>query len=370
MGLRRGRHADILIDGQVNGDHRRKLISHSARNGFLYTMEGGNGQTVMAKPYIDNINWTKGIDQKTGKPVDYDPSKGDIQLYSGAADARSGRDQTKKMCPSPSGRQQLLAVGLQSEYQTDIHPGAHRVLQCHARYLYEHQVCGRTHPDAGWLVLKLFERYNTEFSAIDPITGDVKKQGARSLSELTAARLRPAAAWSSPASPTGPSSAYDDTTMEPLWKINVGTGFNAPPMTFEVNGKQYVAILSGLSPISKRRHWLHAGAAGAAQPDHAVRVRAVTKTGREWREGGAAEPGRAPAFIDAMLAHVAPSRSRLGSSNKIIRGGRPMSKSIRKFLLASVAAIVASPGLAADVTPERLINRIGATKLADEPSHL
>ena len=48
--------------------------------------------------------------------------------------------------------------------------------------------------------------------------------------------------------------AYDDTTLEQLWKINVGTGFNAPPMTFEVNGKQYVAILSGLSPISKVRH--------------------------------------------------------------------------------------------------------------------
>jgi alcohol dehydrogenase (cytochrome c) len=48
--------------------------------------------------------------------------------------------------------------------------------------------------------------------------------------------------------------AYDDTSMEELWKINVGTGFQAPPMTFEVNGKQYVAILSGLSAISKGRH--------------------------------------------------------------------------------------------------------------------
>ena len=48
--------------------------------------------------------------------------------------------------------------------------------------------------------------------------------------------------------------AYDDTTMEELWKINVGTGFQAPPMSFEVNGKQYVAILSGLSAISKGRH--------------------------------------------------------------------------------------------------------------------
>ena len=45
----------------------------------------------------------------------------------------------------------------------------------------------------------------------------------------------------------GTFAAYDDSTLEQLWKINVGTGFNAPPMTFEAGGKQYVAILSGLS---------------------------------------------------------------------------------------------------------------------------
>ena len=48
----------------------------------------------------------------------------------------------------------------------------------------------------------------------------------------------------------------DDTTLEQLWKINVGTGFNAPPMTFEGNGKQYIAILSGLSPIARGKHQL------------------------------------------------------------------------------------------------------------------
>ena len=70
----------ILIDGQVGGEPR-KLITHSARNGFLYTMERTNGQTVLAKPY-NEVNWTKGIDQKTGKPIDYDPAK-DIQTYAG-----------------------------------------------------------------------------------------------------------------------------------------------------------------------------------------------------------------------------------------------------------------------------------------------
>jgi alcohol dehydrogenase (cytochrome c) len=42
-------------------------------------------------------------------------------------------------------------------------------------------------------------------------------------------------------------------TLEQLWKINVGSGFNAPPITFETNGRQYVAIMSGLSRISKGR---------------------------------------------------------------------------------------------------------------------
>ena len=51
----------------------------------------------------------------------------------------------------------------------------------------------------------------------------------------------------------GTVAAYDDTTLEELWKINLGTGFSAPPMTFEVNGKQYLAITSGGGVSAKRR---------------------------------------------------------------------------------------------------------------------
>jgi alcohol dehydrogenase (cytochrome c) len=47
--------------------------------------------------------------------------------------------------------------------------------------------------------------------------------------------------------------AYDDTSLEPLWKIHVGAGINAPPMTFEAQGKQYVTVMTGLSRASKGR---------------------------------------------------------------------------------------------------------------------
>ena len=44
-------------------------------------MERANGAMVLAKPYME-VNWTKGIDQKTGKPLEYDSAK-DIQTYAG-----------------------------------------------------------------------------------------------------------------------------------------------------------------------------------------------------------------------------------------------------------------------------------------------
>src|ERR1700746_2711915 len=89
----------ILIDSEVAGQPR-KLITHSARNGYLYTMDRHNGQIIGAKPYMD-VNWTKGIDQKTGRPLEYDPGK-DIQTYAGVGNLTPG-EPPKKVCPSIQG---------------------------------------------------------------------------------------------------------------------------------------------------------------------------------------------------------------------------------------------------------------------------
>ncbi len=69
----------ILIDGKVNGEDR-KLLAHAARNGFYYSLDRQNGQFLKATQYVSSVTWTKGIDPKTGKPVDYDPAK-ELQTY-------------------------------------------------------------------------------------------------------------------------------------------------------------------------------------------------------------------------------------------------------------------------------------------------
>ena len=275
-------HSHILIDGQVGGQPR-KLITHSGRNGFLYTFERSNGQTLLAKPYVENINWTKGIDQKTGKPVDYDPNK-DIQVYSGKLN-QTLADPTKKLCPSMSGGNNYWPAAYSPKTKLLYIPS---MSSCNEVTL-DPKLSNKAGDWKG-ATFRNIERNETDMIVADPFTGDVKKK-VRVPYPNNSGALATAGGLVFTGFTDGTFVGLRRHHLEPLWKINVGTGFNAPPMTFEVNGKQYVAILSGLSPISKRRHAHHAGATGAAQPDHAVRVRACDDDCRAGKARG--RPARA-----------------------------------------------------------------------------
>jgi alcohol dehydrogenase (cytochrome c) len=238
-------HTHILIDGEVAGQ-ARKLITHSARNGFLYTFERSNGQTLLAKPYVENINWTKGIDQKTGKPVDYDSSK-DLQVYSGMQN-QTLADPTKKLCPSMSGGNNYWPAAYSPKTKLLYIPS---MSSCNEVTL-DPKLSNKAGDWKG-ATFKNIERNETDMVMADPFTGEVKKR-LRVPYPNNSGALATGGGLVFTGFTDGTFTAYDDATLEPLWKINVGTGFNAPPITFEVGGKQYVAILSGLSPISKRRH--------------------------------------------------------------------------------------------------------------------
>jgi alcohol dehydrogenase (cytochrome c) len=233
----------ILIDRDIAGQ-MRKLITHSARNGFLYTMERGNGQMVSVKPYMQNINWTRGIDQKTGRPLDYDPGK-DLQTYAGVANQTAG--QPKKACPGHAGgnnfwpstysqRTRLVYVPALSNCEDiSLDPTAH----------------GK---ERGWNggAWKTAERYESDLTAIDPITGEIKKTVHLRYPNYSGA-LSTAGGLVFIALLDGTVIAFDDTTLEELWKFNVGSGITTPPMSFEVGGKQYVAISTGASISSRAR---------------------------------------------------------------------------------------------------------------------
>jgi alcohol dehydrogenase (cytochrome c) len=231
----------ILIDGEVAGQPR-KLITHSARNGFLYTMERANGAMVLAKPYLE-VNWTKGIDQKTGKPLDYDPTR-DIQVYAGVGNLNPG-DPLKNVCPSHLGGNNYWPSSFSPKTKLLYIPALSNCVTI--------TIDRAKHTkDLGWNggLSSTWERWESNLTSADPITGEIKKSvhlpyPNRSGTLATSGGLVFIALMD------GTISAHDDTTLDELWKVNVGSGFSAPPMTFEVNGKQYIAIVSGPSPGSR-----------------------------------------------------------------------------------------------------------------------
>jgi alcohol dehydrogenase (cytochrome c) len=235
----------ILIDGQIGGQPH-KLVTHSARNGFLYSFERSNGQTLFAKPYAETITWTKGIDQKTGLPVDYDPTK-DIQVYSGIQ-TMTLTDPTKKLCPSHEGGSNYWSASYSPRTKLLYIPSRPT---CVEATMTPDQLRSPTGAMLGGR-FNFFARTESEIVVADPFTGEVKNRVRAPYPNFSAA-LATAGGLVFTGLGDGSFVAYDDMSLEQLWKINVGSGFNAPPIAFEVGGKQYVAIMSGLSQISKGR---------------------------------------------------------------------------------------------------------------------
>jgi len=233
----------ILVDGAIRGEGR-KLITHSARNGFLYTMERSNGQIQVVNAYLDNVNWTKGIDPKTGKPLDYDPAK-DIQTYAGTATPMPGSP-TKKMCPGATGGNNFWPASFSQRTRLLYIPTATPCFELTRRP----ELSNKAGDWKGGAYTQI-ERYESNLTVADPLTGEIKNSIHVPYPNYSGT-LSIAGGLVFAGFTDGTLAAYDDISLEQMWKINVGTGFNAPPMTFEVNGRQYVAIATGLYTTGRR----------------------------------------------------------------------------------------------------------------------
>jgi alcohol dehydrogenase (cytochrome c) len=226
----------ILIDTKMNGEDR-KILSHPGRNGFTYTFDRLNGQFLKVVQHVDQVTWTKRIDPKTGKPVDYDPNK-DIQAYA-ENPALFADKVTRQICPSISGG-------------TNFWPTSYS-RKTGNLYIPTLDGCGGVIVDTSAHVKGNFFGGNpargganpSSVTMIDPVTGELKKR-AEFPYPNSSGTLTTGGGLVVTGLLDGTVVVLDDQTLEELWRFNVGTGFNAAPMTYSVNGKQYIAIASGV----------------------------------------------------------------------------------------------------------------------------
>jgi alcohol dehydrogenase (cytochrome c) len=233
-----------IINAQVNGEDR-KLVVHAARNGFFYALDRTNGSFVAGKQYVDEVTWTPGLDPKTGRPLNYDPNA-DIQIYAPGSHGMRGQA-ASRTCPSNSGGKNWEPTAYNPELGLLYIPS---IEGCNVIQTVEQ----RDFADQGG-VIKPRERFtggstkNTEhrygaLKAVDPTTGETKANLRLTYPNYSGA-LATAGNLVFLGQPDGTFAAHDAKSLRELWSFNIGTGINAPPITYSVNGKQYVAVLAG-----------------------------------------------------------------------------------------------------------------------------
>ena len=225
-----------LVDAKINGEDRN-IVAHFSRNGFFYRLDRNNGQFISAEQYAQKINWTDGIDPKTGKPVEYDPKK-DLQTYKIGKASR--REQgTMLACPHMAGGVNFFPTTY-----------SHRT---HLSYGGGLETCNNITPDptndaAGDYILggkfASSEAEKGSVTAMDPTTGKKVVQLSTEY-PVHSGVTSTAGGLLFTTTADGTIYALDDETLKPLWTFNAGSYSAAPPMTYAVNGKQYVAVLIG-----------------------------------------------------------------------------------------------------------------------------
>ena len=268
-------HTHILIDGQVGGQPR-KLITHSGAQRLPLHLRAQQRADAAGEALCRSINWTAGIDQKTGKPIDYDPNK-DIQTYNGKMN-QTLAEPTKKLCPSMSGG---------NNYWPAAYSQKTKLL-----YIPSNSSCNEVTLDpklsnkAGdWkgATFRNIERVETDLIVADPFTGEVKKKVRIPYPNVSGA-LATGGGLVFTGYTDGTFAAYDDMTMDPL--VEDQCRHRLQCAADDVRGQRQAICRDpvGPEPDLQAPAFAHAGAARDAQPDHAVRVRALERLCRAQRE--------------------------------------------------------------------------------------
>ena len=241
----------MLVDTVTDGVDRKQVV-HFARNGFYYNLDRVTGWFVGATQYVDQITWTKGLDPKTGRPMEYDPGL-KLQVY--VPETRWSRgDAMKTVCPSVSGGVRWQPPALNPVKMIAYSAGRDG---CGARQIAPGGVQALTaqgglDPGApGGMTATLRAAVIDMHGLITAVDINTRRVVARAIDpyENLSGILATAGGLIFTGRRNGAFTAYHDETLTELWSWNGGIAFKAPPVAYAVNGKQYLAIVAGTAGL-------------------------------------------------------------------------------------------------------------------------
>jgi alcohol dehydrogenase (cytochrome c) len=228
---------DVMINGQM-----RKVVSHFGRNGFFYSLDRTNGKFIKAEKYVNDLNWTKGIHPQTGRPLDYDP-KLDVQIYSREARALRGDGKTRT-CPTWHGGVAHQPVAYNPVKRIAYGVGTEGCFTQTGAAVASRGKDGGIDQKASQPRQFSSDLYYGAVTAFDAVNHKVIAKSVTDIEVRSGATVTAGGVVFS-ALQDGWVVAYNDETLEELWRFNVGTTLKGAPVTYSIGPKQYLAVQSG-----------------------------------------------------------------------------------------------------------------------------
>jgi quinohemoprotein ethanol dehydrogenase len=214
--------ATLTLDGK-----RRKVLLHAPTNGFFYVLDRETGKVISAAK-ATRVTWAKGIDLKTGRPIEEPGIRyetGPVKIWPGTI----GGHNWQAMSYSP--RTGLVYIPMHQIgahfYRGEPTPSAFNVMGLMLEPIIEAPGDGKGSLIA-WDPVAQRARWTVQHEYLWnggtlATAGDLVFQGTAD----------------------GTFAAYDARNGKRLWKFDAGLGIIAAPMSFRHQGRQYVCVLVG-----------------------------------------------------------------------------------------------------------------------------
>ncbi|MEM1153130.1 MAG: PQQ-dependent dehydrogenase, methanol/ethanol family [Pseudomonadota bacterium] len=226
--------ADLTIDGEP-----RKVVMQANRNGYFYILDRVTGELLAANPFVDRINWAKGIDMETGRPIDTE--------VTAMVRKTPEMDESVEIWPSALGGKNWMPMSYDPKrqlayantnnfgmpYRTLIEDKEPKTMYLGVEFI------GFTFPENG---------KHGYLKAIDPLTGKDKWRVPSRLPNYSGVLSTEGGIVFS-GRMDGEFAAYDSDTGAKLWGFQTGSGITGIPVTWERDGKQYVTVVSGIGGV-------------------------------------------------------------------------------------------------------------------------
>ncbi len=246
-----------LVDLKIDGTTRKVLVQ-APKNGFFYVIDRITGKLLSAQPY-GHITWARGVDMKTGRPIENEG----VRYPIGSA---------QPVSPGPGGIHNWHPMSWNPNTGLVYIPGSDSsfVYSATPNYVFKKgqwntgsTITAANRPPLPAVGPPLVPGQNGFLTAWDPVTQKERwrvtyRTGFNGGTVTTAGNL----VFEGTAD--GQFIAYNADKGEKLWEMSLGVRNMASPIVYELDGKEYVAILGGRAsnPAAGLR-----GGAGAAGKD-------------------------------------------------------------------------------------------------------